>query len=109
MIWQSEHSALTLASNAGRSSASYLVVLVSGSSRAIFFSPPELPPPPPPLSVVWQAAATRATAATMAARRTARRMYVLKDSPTLSTSCERARGWWVSYADDHRRVPYEPE
>src|SRR5215212_1966812 len=94
MISQSEQSALTLASNSGRSWASYLVVLVSGSSRAIFLSPPpELPPPPPPLSsVVWQAAASRVTAATRAASRAARRTCVLKDCPTWSTSCERAVG-----------------
>src|SRR6266700_6183049 len=65
MILQSEHRDLTLASNSGRSCASYRVVLVSGSSRAIVLLPPLLPDDGV-LLFVEHAAATRAIAATPA-------------------------------------------
>src|SRR6266545_440732 len=69
MTSQSPHNAFTLAWNNGRSCASYLVVLVSGSSNAIFFAPP--PPPPPGLLVVAHPATTStATAATTTSRAT---------------------------------------
>src|SRR6266516_7830403 len=73
MIWQSEQSAWTLASNSGLSCASYLVVLLSGSSRAIFLAPPDELPPPEFL-VVEQAAPTSVIMATTPASRNARPM-----------------------------------